>query len=63
MSQDIDLRFVRRSHAESVPGHENVSREVTIKVLQQRLKSGTYGSWGEWHDVPTVDASNNDEET
>jgi hypothetical protein len=55
-NQIMELRFVKRqSAATSDPGNPSVAVVREVKILQQRLKSGVYAQWGEWHDVPTVE--------
>lgn len=48
----LELRFVQRA-SEVQPQSSDIGvQSRTVKILQQRIKSGTYGVWGEWHDIP-----------
>ncbi|RLC00793.1 MAG: hypothetical protein DRH90_17670 [Deltaproteobacteria bacterium] len=58
----FELRFIERS-VEIAPSSDDIGALVrTVRILQQRIKTGTYSAWGSWHDVPLVEVDENEGE-
>lgn len=59
---DIELRFVKRHISAAKSASQDSAPAVEVKILQQRIKTGTYVLWGEWHDVPIVEEEDEPEQ-
>ena len=56
----IELRFVKRAATVPIPGMKDTAEVKKVKILQQRIKTGSYSDWSEWHDVPVVEEEDNE---